>query len=386
MSRWSFALLFALFVIVAPRAARADDAPLVDLYTIGPGSYLFSRYGHSLLCVRRAAGPQDAPGRCYDYGVPDRDEALHMAWASIRGQAIFVPIAIDETIVLDTFRGQGRSIERQRLALSSVEAARLADALERDVRERRAYAYHPYFANCTTQIRDRIDEATSGRLRPGKKDAPTQRFRDMAEAGLSGRLVELGALAFLLGGPSERRPSPWEAMFVPETLRDAVTDRFGVAPERVAERQAVILPTSRAVGRLALVVLALALSIFVRHALRRRPRVGLAVLAFVLGGMAIVADFVAALVVWPEFRQNAALALLLPTDLLLPWLPSRWLSRYALARAVLAATMAALEIGGVIAQPILPVALLVGLPMFAIFSALRERARDGEAPAAVAAT
>jgi hypothetical protein len=371
----SFAAVAAfLLCLVWGSFARAEGSPakIVDLYTMGAGSYLFSRYGHSLLCVRDAP---DAGGRCYDYGVPDRDEAGHMAWASVRAEPIFVAVAIDEEVVLDVFRGQGRAIERQRLPLSADEAARLAAALERDVRERRAYAYHPYFANCTTQVRDRLDEATGGRLRPGKKEAPTLRFRDMAEEGLSGRLVELTALAFLLGGPSERRPTAWEAMFLPEGLRDGVAERFGAAPERVEERKAVILPTSRAVGRLALVVLALALSVFGGWALRKKPRLGLGVIGAVLGGMALVADLVAALVVWPEFRRNAALFVLLPSDLLLPFVPAGWLRRYALARVGIAVAMAVLEMGGVVAQPILTVSLLVALPMGTIASVMRERAR-----------
>lgn len=354
--------LFAALVVFF--FAATASASVVELYTFGPGSYLFSRYGHSLLCV-------DA--RCYDYGVPDRDEAVHMSWASIRGQPIFIAVGIDKEVALKAFRDQGRQVERQILPLAYVEIERLRERMERDVTTRAAYAYHPYYANCTTQLRDRLDEATEGKLRPGK-NAPVQlRFRDMSEQGLSGRLFELTALAFLLGGPSERRPTQWEAMFLPEGLRDGVADRFGATAVKLDEQKAVILPTSRAVGRIALVVLAIVLGAVVRGTAKRRMRIGIVTTAIALGGLALVADVVAATVVWPEFRQNWALAALLPSDLAMPWLSQRNLRIYALARAGLAGVLFLLEIVGVVAQPLIPVCLLVAMPMLAIASVIKER-------------
>ncbi len=362
------ALVAALAVLLFASAAGAAE---VSLYTFGPGDYLFARYGHSLLCV-------DA--KCFDYGIPDREGAVHMSWASIRGEPIFVAIAVDEAVAVKAFRDQGRSIERQKLPLSDEESAKLRERLERDVAMRAAYAYHPYFANCTTQLRDRIDEATNGRLRPGKSGEQPVRFRDLSEEGLSGRLFELTALAFTLGGPAERKPTAWEAMFLPEGLRDGVADRFAAAPEKVEPPQRIVLPTSRAVGRIALAVIAFALSGLVRWTGRekKRARIGFVVAAIVLGGMALVADGVAALVVWPEFRRNCALAARLPKDLAMPGLSPRASPTYATARAALAGVLAVLEIVGVIEQPLLHVCLLVALPMIAIASVARtfEVARD----------
>lgn len=377
MLRRALVFLFAAitFFVAIPNA-RADLK--VDLYTVGPGSQLFSRYGHSLLCVRDEA---DADGQCYDYGVPDREDAMHMTWASIRGEPIFIAIRIPESVAINVFRDQGRAIERQHLPLAQSEAKSLADRLEGDVATRRAYAYHPYFANCTTQLRDRIDEQTGGRLRAGKSGPATMRFRDLAEEGLSGRAVELTTLAFILGSPSERKPSPWEAMFLPNGLRDGVAERFSALPEHVADHQAVVLPTSRAVGRLFLVLLAFVLFAVVRYgarggmssdALSPRFRRSLFVVAAVLGTMALVVELVAVVVVWPEFRQNWALLFLLPTDFALPFLRPKTIRSYARARIVMAGLAVLLEIGGVIGQPMIPLAVLIALPMAGLASALRE--------------
>jgi hypothetical protein len=134
----------------------------------------------------------------------------------------------------------------------------------------------------------------------------------------------------------------------------------------------VLLPTSPIIGRVALLILGVALWGLVRSPVgMRRALVGV---ALVLGGMALIADVVALVVVWPEFRHNWALALLLPTDLALPFLAPRSLATYARARAGMAGLVLLLEIVGVVSQPILPVALLVFLPMVAIDRSARKAA------------
>jgi hypothetical protein len=183
LPRRALAVLAFLGVTLAlAREARADDLA-VDLYTIGPGNYLYARYGHSLLCSRPATVSASVEkGRCFDYGVADREDAFHVFWSAVRNQPSFVPIVVDEAVVLKFFRDQGRTIERQRLPLSPTDAARLVARMDDDVREKRAYAYHAYRANCSTQIRDRIDDASGEKLRPGPSKLPKLRCRSCDSA------------------------------------------------------------------------------------------------------------------------------------------------------------------------------------------------------------
>lgn len=377
-----FALTLLLGVAREARAAEAtrEGAKTVDLYTIGPGDYFYARYGHSVLCARDAgADPAELNARCYDYGVPDSEDFWHIGWSAVRARPTFVPVIVDERLVLDVFRGQGRSIDRQHLPLSPEEAARLVDRMEREVRERWAYAYHPYWNNCTTTLRDRIDDATGGKLRPGRPTPATARFREIMEEGLSGRLGELTLLAITLGPENDRIPNGWEVMFTPIGLQGGIQERLGAAIEKVDERKAVILPTSRAIGRIALFFLAFALFVSVRLLARRgKIRRALFVLAFALGGLGCFTSFVASVVVWSEISHNWALALLVPTDLALPWLPRRWLVGYARARIAIAVVLGVLELASVISQPLLPLVALVVLPLAGMLGALRDSERKTE--------
>jgi hypothetical protein len=356
--------------------ARADDVG-VDLYTIGPAATFSSRFGHSLLCVG---------GTCYDYGIPDRPELLHMAWTASRGIPSFVPVALPEDDVVAFYKEENRQIELQRIALAPDETARLRAALEEDVRTRRAYAYHPYRANCTTQLRDHLDRATNGRLRAGPREPPKGTFREYAEEGNSGRAELLTPMALYLGEESDRTPTPWEAMFLPAVLRDGVDDRLGAAPTTLNERLAITLQTSRVVGRIVLALFAFLLFGAARLAIRRgRLGFALKLVGGCLGAVALSVDLVSALVAWPEVSRNWALLLFLPTDLALPWLRGRTLTLYLRVRLVMAALFAGLEITGIAHQPLLPLVLLVALPLAGLHSAVRRRAEDAERAASALA-
>ena len=371
-----------VFVLCFIGEARADGPQrTVDLYTIGPSGEFPSRFGHSLLCVREAGNDVPESGRCYDYGVPDREDLTHVVWTAIRSTPSFVPVAIDESIVLKFFKDQGRQIERQRIPMTAAEVDKLVAAIEEEVREKRAYAYHPYWANCATKIRDHIDAATGGRLHDGPSQIPPGSLREYMEEGHSGRIGILTVMALYLGEGNDHVPTPWEAMLLPSVLRDGVAERFHAPPEQLEERLAVVLPTSRAIGRIIVFFLAFALFLSVRILARRNKlRTGLMIVGGSLGVLAVSIELVAALAKWPEVSHNWALVLLLPTDLALPYLTGKRLALYLKVRVAMAGVFAVLEIANVVHQPMLPLCALVALPMMGILSALKERAGD-DAPA-----
>jgi hypothetical protein len=366
----------ALFFVRTSHAADDEKPPTIDLYTIGAGDYFYARFGHTLLCVRPAGSDVAELGAsCYDYGVPSRQEFFSIGWGAVRNHVDFVPIIVPEKTVVEFFKGQGRAVERQHLPLMPDEAATLAKRLQNDVDQKVGYAYHPYWRNCTTALRDHLDVATKGRLHAGPFTPAPGKFREIFEEGLSGRILELTLMALVLGSPENNRvPTPWESMFLPINLRDGARDRLGAPIEKLADRQAVILPTSRAIGRIGLFFLSLLLFVSIRIAARRkRLRAGLFVSGLTLGFLGTFLVVVSALVVWPEIKHNWALALLVPTDLALPFLLERkkLLVGYARVRIAVAIVLALLELAGVISQPLLPLVALVVFPFTGLLGALR---------------
>jgi hypothetical protein len=360
-------------------AQPADAAPRIELYTIGTGSDLFSAWGHSLLCVAQPSGQT----LCYDFGVPVVASAGEMVWGSLRGRALFGPVAVDLERVLAAFRAEERDVWRQALPLAPAEARALAGSLERAVAAGERYAYHPYHANCTTELRDRIDAATRGALGRGADRPDGGPLRAISEAGLTGRVVPLAVVALLVGAPADRATSGWDRMLVPAGLRDAVRERFGAEPERLHARGGIVLPTSPAVGRGALALLGVLVAALVALGRRRGARSGArarALVGLALGLVGLLVHASALVGVYPELGRNWALLLFLPTDVALGALRRPWLDRYVVARLAVAVALVAASAAGLVRQPIALVGCLAALPLAAVWRDLVARRAAPAAP------
>jgi hypothetical protein len=348
----------------------------VLLYTIGQGTPLFERYGHTLLCVQDTPDIEES-GTCTDFGVSNAKGVVDLAWGTLRGHEMFVATAVPEKIALDTFRGEGRSIDRQVLPLEPTDIDNLAATLQHQVESGWSYAYHPRLSNCASHPRDLIGIASSGTLRleaeahPLEANPDLARYRDQFEAGLSGHLGELMIAEVVAGTPAEPRPTAWETMYQPDRLRDGVAKYLGAPVESIAVRVDHPLPTSPSIGRGAF--LALAVVLYALAVRMHRLQFARFVIGLVLGVPALALELLAAVSVWPEFSHNWVLALLWPTDLALPWMRTRTLMGYARVRVAVAALVALGELAGVVAQPILPIALLAALPMIGILIAHRKQ-------------
>jgi hypothetical protein len=374
-------VLAVLACAVAPRSAAAD-ALHVELLTVGPGSDDLELYGHSALCVTPDGA---ADGQCYDFGVADvgEDEEDRLVWDTLRGKPHFVPVAIDRSLLVKAFEDMERSLWVQELPLDERQAAALQASLEASVQGHQPYAYHPYYDNCTTRLRDAIDAAVGGELRRGSDapaDGPT--FRALSEQGFSGRLFELTGLALFLGAHADRQPSLWEAMFLPAGLRDAVAGRLGVPPKQLHERREAFVPTSPKAGRVALVALGVLLAALVVYVARKRERGLGRTIGFVgvfLGVLGLAVDVVWLVSLLPELGRNWVALVLVPTDALLAFGSAGLRRRYLAARLGLVALLAIASVTGLVAQPLLAVCALAALPLAASYLMLRR------APAAAGA-
>jgi hypothetical protein len=358
------AVLAVLAGWLVPTSALAG--PLhAELVTVGPGSDDLELYGHSALCLT-ADGAGD--GRCYDFGVASGDHDVDgLVWDTVRGRPRFTPIAVDRSLLVATFEGMERSLWVQDLPLDERQVTELQASLEEAVAAHQPYAYHPYYDNCTTRLRDALDRVTSGKLREGGEAPSTgPKLRALSEQGFSGRLFELAGLALFLGSPADRQPTAWEAWSLPAGRRPAVAPRLGAPPEQIYERREAVVPTSAQAGRFGLVLLGALLAGAIAYGGRKgarglRATVGLA--GVMLGLLGLAVDAVWAVSLLPEFGRNWVALVLVPTDALLAFTPPPVWSRYLGVRLGLLALLAALSATGIVAQPLVAVCLFAALPL-----------------------
>ena len=78
----------------------------------------------------------------------------------------------------------------QKLDLLPEQARKIEARLWSDIKEEnRYYIYHHFDDNCTTRLRDMIDEATGGKLREGSGGAHPLTFRQFGASGLAAKHV-----------------------------------------------------------------------------------------------------------------------------------------------------------------------------------------------------
>ena len=348
------AALAGLILASAQSLYSAETA--VDLYTIGRGDDLFSKFGHAALCVYRHDRAEE--GVCYNYGTSDFSRPIDLGWEVVRGRSRFWVSVSDFPTMIASFELEDRTIYRQRLPLSGRQAASLARILEKDARpENREYVYNHFLENCSTRPRDHIDEVTGGALRQLKLPG-IGTYRDYATEGLSrASLLLVPASDFLMGRWVDRPIDAHAAMFIPDVLRDGVTEAFLVSPEIVYERSGPTPPSRVASMRGAVFAASILVALVFFGSVRCGPRVqrffrklGGALLGS-LGALLLVAALVSVL---PELRRNELLLVFFPLDFFLRSPNRAFIASYSTMRLLVLALVAVLRGLGILIQPLWP--------------------------------
>jgi Domain of unknown function (DUF4105) len=242
MPRTSRCSTFAALLLVAllgatPRANAAEEPPArVSVLTMGPGQHPFTRFGHNALLLEWASG-RDA---VYNFGTFEFD-GLRGARDFMAGRFQYWLSVSDLESTLRAYGEANRSLTAQELALGPAERAELSRMLAINaLPEHRYYAYDYYRDNCSTRVRDALDQVLGGGLSRQVVGAGRETYRQHTL-----RLVGASPLLFFgldsaLGRPTDRPISRWEELFLPAELHDqlaSATHPTSSSPLVRAERE-----------------------------------------------------------------------------------------------------------------------------------------------------
>ena len=209
---------------ILPAHAGVADTPgenlEVSLITYGPGDIYWERFGHDAIELRDTASGEEVD---FNYGVFNFDEK-NFFFNFARGQMHYL-IDAETTADEENFYAQaGRSVTKQKLALTAQQAAALRDFLFWNLRpENATYNYDYYVDNCTTRVRDALDRALGGVI----KARLTQLQGGMTYRQQTIRLISAQPWLMLildLGlGPYADHPlNAWQESFLPEELQKSI--------------------------------------------------------------------------------------------------------------------------------------------------------------------
>lgn len=349
-----------------------SDPTKVDfsLVTIGMGKEISMRWGHIIVRMQDQESGMDVGFNwgIFDFAEPD------FAWKYFRGVLNYTVGAWNfRSIVRNYIEYEDRSIIEDKLLLNDEQKRiilhRIAWWLQP---ENRLYAYNMRWKNCSTIVRDIIDEAVQGKIRTQLGDKVSDlKFRRYAiDAALDVPYLYL-ALDIVLNSTTDQLTTEWDLMARPYIVREIL---LKYQPSLLGESKVIYESPTKYEAPfnnyfwwgLLLVPLALC----VMQVLRKRFTMSwqrlYAFLLLVVGllglgfGVSMTLSWIFSDHV--ELPHNANLWLFWPTDFLLifaVWKSSRFTRAYMMAHIIGAVLFVLLYAIGVIQQNVFMICLFV---------------------------
>ncbi len=374
---------------MAPEMEKlANEYPKVVLVTMGVGALIWERHGHIALCIEYENRSENA---CYNYGVGDFANPGAMFWGFFRGSGAFWVDEVTPGRMLSVYRNADRTIWVQYLPLTQVAKAAVIKKLKFDILpENKHYSYDHFWDNCTTRVRDILDDVTDHALSKMVRETDGRTYRDLALEGFYGMKVPRLITDLAMGRVTDRVPSYYERMFLPDYLREAAESLWYVKPVAIYERKGLpaLLETEMRLadpkykdqhaalqkhkadlegagsGRLifVFVVLLLTAPAWATRLWGRFQRTGLAIAVIPPVLLGSVFWFLALISPLPYVRWNESCLALMPFDLLLLFLPQEKRVTYAKARVAMLGMMCVLLLINVLKAPIWPAVIWALVP------------------------
>ncbi len=342
-----------------------DGVFRVSLLTVGRGAELWDSFGHNALLIENTVTGQAV---AYDWGrFSFAQEGFFKNL--LMGRMLYSMGWAPAQALIEHYQGLNRTVTLQRLNLDTSATITLVREIER----RQAspeYRYEYFLDNCSTQVRDLIDQASGGALaRHGARADEDYRFHTRR---LTQHSIPLWAgFDVLLGNRGDRPISRWEAMFTPlellEEVREVDVDINGMTVPLVAEEQIVFAstradeeeePKSMLLPFLLVGALLGGVIAFLGFRSGRGDRLARAGFALVAGSWSLVAGLVGVALlfvwvtdhVWMHWNENALQftplsVLLMPLVVL-----AAWRGRAGRALLLIAGTAAGLSALGFVLQ------------------------------------
>jgi hypothetical protein len=222
MKKKFFCLLIFFTLYIPGLLSQPASDTTVYLLTCGPGTETYSIYGHSALRVVIPANNTDI---VYNWGVFDFDNP-NFAWKFAKGRLDYMLSADSPQRFLQSYFYEERYVYSQVINLNSEEKRKLISLINENLKpENRKYRYDFFYDDCSTRIRDLLEEAIGKELLyPPVEldDVPT--FREMVGKYQAPFPWLNFGIDLIMGSPGDKEAFFRDRMFLPIDLKDALSE------------------------------------------------------------------------------------------------------------------------------------------------------------------
>ncbi len=188
-----------------------------SLIVVGPNSPIYTYWGHIGIAIEDTAAGTDL---FYDFGnFSFYSENFYKDFINGRMMYLGFVTPTDRFIVNYLFRNSNLTVYP--LHMGQEELRILQERLKWWVSpENCEYLYDYYYQNCSTIIRDVLDEALGGALKASAEDITPYTFRYLTSTGAHENMASQLLLNYLLGAGADFPITRWQWMFLPQAVVD----------------------------------------------------------------------------------------------------------------------------------------------------------------------
>lgn len=214
-------LFLALALFVGSNAlARPDNTENSDievyLLTCGPGQELYATWGHTALRVKDLNTGTDI---VYNWGVFDFS-TKHFAWKFARGRLEYMLAYTTYDRFLDEYNYSNQEVISQRVNLDRQEINTMLMLIQENLKpENVKYRYDFFYDDCSTRVRDLLENAVGDNLLYPPEDIRNQTTfaKEIERFSKRSPWLDFG-IDMLMGREGRKRTTLRDRMFLPDEL------------------------------------------------------------------------------------------------------------------------------------------------------------------------
>src|SRR5215510_7109098 len=218
----------------------------ISLLTMGSGTKLWELFGHNALLINDNVSGRDT---VFNWGVFSFKQSNFLL-RFLKGDMLYAMGGDSLQWIGIAYRYLNRSVYSQELDLTTAEK----DSVLKQIRwyaqpENVNYKYDYFLDNCSTRVRDVVDNALHGQLRAQANELTGRTYRWHALRLMQDNLPLVVGVDIGLGRPADRELTKWQEMFLPRKLHDfagalTIRDSSG-ATRKLVKREMLLFQATR---------------------------------------------------------------------------------------------------------------------------------------------
>ena len=189
------------------------------LISVDVGDDVWDNFGHTALRVFDEDANLD---RVFNWGTFDvSGGVISFSWEFFKGIMNYRLTTSTPSQEFSSYSAQGRTVWQDKINLTNPQKERLYQRLLWNLEPSHVeYDYQYFFDNCTTKVRDYLNEALDGNLSSQFQGLSQFSFRDHVQSHYQSVGLIGFSLDILMNGNIDRQISDWEEMFLPLKFRE----------------------------------------------------------------------------------------------------------------------------------------------------------------------